>query len=441
MAAAAREGRTRRPPLRHRLVRRIGSRPSRQRRGRRPMYLLAQGTALLGVSLAIVVGSGGSLLGRVLRVALVLFLATYATLADRWAEPWLRVAIALSGGVAGVVLGYGIGVEHAVAAGLTLRVAAGLLALLVGLCMMATGTATALRMLPGRYKVLVLLCVPFSIQFVLAPMVGAVAAANPMPGQLGDITPGDRGLVYDDVELRASGAVVRGWYIPSRNSAAVILVHDSGSTRSSMLSRAVALARHGYGVLLFDTRGNGLSTGEPMELGWSTDLDVRAAVSYVAERYDVSPSKIAVVGVGRGGEAALTAAASDERIAGVVVEGIGRRTPVDTLTLPFTPRGWLQAGVESMTYVSAAVLRQTFPPRSLRSAIKAVNPRPVLLIADEDSVLTSRVYGRASPSNVRVWELPTTPRGEAYTLHSADWEWYVTGFLARSLNPKWVPAQ
>lgn len=405
------------------------------------MYLLAQGTALLGVSLAVVVAPGGSWLGRVLRVAIVLFLATYATLADRWADPWPRVVIAVTGGVTGVVLGYGIGVEQALTAGLTWRVTAGLLAFLVGLCMAITGVVTMLRMLPGRYKALVLLSVPLSLLFVIAPTVAAISAANPVPGRLGPVTPGDRGLVYDDVELRVGAGVVRGWYIPSRNSAAVVLVHDGGSTRSSMLSRAVALARHGYGVLLFDTRGNGLSDGDPMEFGWSADKDVRAAVSYLSDRYDVASSKIAVIGVGRGGEAALTAAASDDRIAGVVAEGIGRRTPADTLTLPFVPRGWIQAGVESVTYVGTAVLRQTLPPRGLRGAIKAINPRPVLLVADEDSVLTSRVYGQASRSNVRVWELPTTPRGEAYTLHSADWEWYVTGFLARSLNPRWVPPQ
>ena len=70
---------------------------------------------------------------------------------------------------------------------------------------------------------------------------------------VGTTTPGDRGLSYRDVELHTTdGVTLSGWYIPSANHAAVALLHGAGSTRSSVLDHAVVLARHGYGVLLFD---------------------------------------------------------------------------------------------------------------------------------------------------------------------------------------------
>lgn len=41
------------------------------------------------------------------------------------------------------------------------------------------------------------------------------------------------------------------------------------------------LARHGYGALLVDTRGHGLSGGHVMDFGWWGDRDLAAAVSFL----------------------------------------------------------------------------------------------------------------------------------------------------------------
>src|SRR5512141_2874574 len=70
------------------------------------------------------------------------------------------------------------------------------------------------------------------------------------------ITPADRGLSYEDVSLLThDGLTLRGWYVPSHNVAAIILLHGYGGNRLEMLDRAALLARHGYGVLLYDERG------------------------------------------------------------------------------------------------------------------------------------------------------------------------------------------
>ena len=42
------------------------------------------------------------------------------------------------------------------------------------------------------------------------------------------------------------------------------------------------LARHGYGVLLFDRRGEGRSDGDPNAWGWGGDRDVKAAAAWLA---------------------------------------------------------------------------------------------------------------------------------------------------------------
>ena len=71
------------------------------------------------------------------------------------------------------------------------------------------------------------------------------ASFAPRPA-LGGQTPADLGLAYRDVTFPSSdGVTLAGWYIPSRNGAAVVLLHGAGSTRSGVLDQAAVLAGRG----------------------------------------------------------------------------------------------------------------------------------------------------------------------------------------------------
>jgi len=49
-------------------------------------------------------------------------------------------------------------------------------------------------------------------------------------------SPADRGLSYREVSFPTSdGGRLSGWYVPSTNRAAVVLLHGAGSTRSDVL--------------------------------------------------------------------------------------------------------------------------------------------------------------------------------------------------------------
>jgi uncharacterized protein len=62
------------------------------------------------------------------------------------------------------------------------------------------------------------------------------------------------GAKHEEVSFTtADGLRLQGWYVPSRNGAAVI----SFPGRKGTQKPARLLARHGYGVLLFDRRGEG----------------------------------------------------------------------------------------------------------------------------------------------------------------------------------------
>ena len=82
-----------------------------------------------------------------------------------------------------------------------------------------------------------------------------------------------------DVRFRTSdGLRLHGSYVPSRNGAAVIVAFG----RKGSQPHARMLARHGYGVLIFDRRGEGRSDGDPNSYAWNDgELDLRAAVDFL----------------------------------------------------------------------------------------------------------------------------------------------------------------
>ena len=126
------------------------------------------------------------------------------------------------------------------------------------------------------------------------------------------------------------GLKLEGWYIPSRNGAAVIAFPG----RKGPQRQARMLAKHGYGVLLFDRRGEGRSEGEPNTFGWGGDEDVKAAVRYLHTRADVDPKRIGAIGLSVGGEMLLEAAAETKDIAAVVSDGAGARSMGEMLDTP-----------------------------------------------------------------------------------------------------------
>jgi uncharacterized protein len=268
----------------------------------------------------------------------------------------------------------------------------------------------------------------------------AVAATNVPRTSVGATTPGDRGLAYEDVEFEtADGVVLSGWYIPSRNGAAVVLMHGSGSTRSGVLDQAVVLAENGFGVLLFDARGHGRSDGRAMDFGWYGEVDASAAVTFLQAQRDVNDERIAAIGMSMGGEQAIGAAAADPRIRVVIAEGATNRTAADKawLSEEFGWRGAVQERIEWLTYGIADALTAANQPITLREAVAAAAPRPVLLIAAgavENEPLSGRYIQRGSPDTVELWVVPDTGHTAALDTHPAEWEQRVTAFLAAALQ-------
>jgi hypothetical protein len=139
------------------------------------------------------------------------------------------------------------------------------------------------------------------------------------------------GAAYENVEFTTSdGLKLKGWYIPSKNGAAVI----SFPGRSGTQNEARMLARHGYGVLLFDRRGEGESEGDPNAFGWQGERDIHAAVAFLQRRSDVDPARIGGIGLSVGGEMMIEAAAESSALKATRVRGRSGRSVRDILANP-----------------------------------------------------------------------------------------------------------
>ena len=226
--------------------------------------------------------------------------------AARWWAVHLGV---LAVGLVALAVGAGLGLRHYAVEGWGPPAVVGLLLLAGGLVCSGWATLRLLAALRRRWWPLALALLLVATYISLWTLGQAVAASYAPRPELGGRTPADLELAYRDVTFPSSDGVdLAGWYVPTRNGAAVALLHGAGSTRSDVLGQAAVLARHGYGVLLFDARGHGESAGRGMDFGWYGTADVSGAVDFLTRQPDVSPDRVGLVGLSMGGEEAIGAA-------------------------------------------------------------------------------------------------------------------------------------
>jgi pimeloyl-ACP methyl ester carboxylesterase len=91
------------------------------------------------------------------------------------------------------------------------------------------------------------------------------------------------------------------------------------SQRTDVLTLVSALQDHQFNVFVFDFLGHG-STPGITTLGYRETAELEAAVQALSTRDDVNPKRFGLWGVNLGGFVALEVAASDPRIAALIVD-------------------------------------------------------------------------------------------------------------------------
>ena len=131
-------------------------------------------------------------------------------------------------------------------------------------------------------------------------------------------------MSVESVEFEsADGIALSGWLMPGRpDLPPLVLCHDLGQSKASLINLAIALRKAGFTVLLFDQRGHGESAGDHSTLGLKEKRDLLGAVDFLAAHQDIDARRIGVYGAGMGAHAAVLAAADRPALKVLVLDAL-----------------------------------------------------------------------------------------------------------------------
>jgi uncharacterized protein len=352
-------------------------------------------------------------------------------------RPGARAAFALFFGVLGIVIG---GIEPAYygpKVGLSGDDYTGLLALAGGAVLLSVGAVTLWRSRRRddghirRYgrRVLLTLAGALVASFILFPLslsYGFTHAARTKTES------GNLGAPYRDVAFETSdGLRLKGWFVPSKNGATVIVFPGKKGTQK----HARMLTQHGYGVLVFDRRGEGESEGDPNALGWAFHRDVEGALRFLRGRADVDDERIGAIGLSVGGEALLEASAKTRGFAAIVSDGAGARSVREDVV---HMRASKVPEIVSSAVMTAGVtiFANELPPPSLVDLVPKIAPTAVFFIhatkgaGGEDN---NPDYFDAAGTPKRIWKIETS-HTHGLTDYPDEYEQRVIAFFDRTLR-------
>jgi pimeloyl-ACP methyl ester carboxylesterase len=271
------------------------------------------------------------------------------------------------------------------------------------------------------------------VVFVAVPLRAADAMSYPPRLPVCCQTPADFGLAYEDVAFpTADGLTLRGWYIPGHNGATILLVHGGGGNRLGIgqLEQAAALARRGFGVLLFDLRGHGESDGAQLSF---TGADVLAALSYLRSRREIDPDRFGALGLSLGAIGIVHTAASDDGLQAIALDGLGQSGVAD-FPPPAAPSDLITAAQHEVIFL---ILRQRgVVDAPVIDALRQLPPIPKLFISGAGQELEReavRRYFAATGEPKRLWEIPEGSHAYTWAARPREYTQRIVDFFTQAM--------
>lgn len=252
------------------------------------------------------------------------------------------------------------------------------------------------------------------------------------------------------------GSRLKGTYLQRETGyrrGVLVYCHELNGDRWNATPYIEGLRTNGYDVFTFDFRNHGSSDCIPdyEPLPWVTRHevdDVLAAVGYVCEREGIG--RVGVLGVSKGGTAALAAATEDCRIRALILDGV---IPTEQMQVYFTRRFM-------PIYVKHSDFLQMLPDFSLgmlgvwaklilgvRRKCRFINVQqtaarlrvPVLFIHGmQDSyvpVATVESLCRKVKSDAQLWVVPKAKHNGAIRLFPKPYSFRALSFFDQHLRP------
>ena len=237
----------------------------------------------------------------------------------------------------------------------------------------------------------------------------------------------------EEVELEGEGGVpLRGWFVPPKSGALVILVTGLGGNRASLLPEAELMARAGYGIFSWDARASGESGGNVATWGVLEALDIAQAVRFARARPEVK--RVALLGFSVGASAVSRAAANDPSISAVILYATWTNLR-DEIRYKTSKGGPFAASAALLGFRLSGTDIDAIRPED---DMKRIAPRPVLFVSgrvdgDTPPAIMDRMFELSSPPK-QIWKLPNVGHGGYEQASPAEYEQHVLGFLDQYLQ-------
>ncbi len=230
-----------------------------------------------------------------------------------------------------------------------------------------------------------------------------------------------------------SGARLEGWWVASKNRAAIVLVHGHGANRAQLSPELALLAAHGYGVLAFDLPGQGNSGGDLVTWGDREQGSLKAAIAFVQARPGVDPDRIGALGFSMGGSTVVQVASEDPRLKAIAITGT-YTTLYDELDHDSARWGPLSQLPMRWSIAWAGVNLDRVRPVDV---ICKVAPRPVLIIdGDHDAFAPLDMEQRladAACAPKEYWIVPGASHGDYAAVDRAGYTQRLTALFDGAL--------
>jgi dipeptidyl aminopeptidase/acylaminoacyl peptidase len=172
------------------------------------------------------------------------------------------------------------------------------------------------------------------------------------------------------------GLRLAGWAAPSKNRAAVVVVHGTNAERSSTLNEVRLLSDAGFGILALDLPGQGGSEGRTL-WGVAERRSISSAVDWLKSQPDVDPTRIGGLGISMGGYILAQAASTDSRLRAVVLAAAPTDVPEQT-RYASGRWGWLSEIPADWALRASGMPTGDMLPTQV---IKNISPRAVFIVA------------------------------------------------------------
>jgi len=238
------------------------------------------------------------------------------------------------------------------------------------------------------------------------------------------------GLVEVDV-ARLGEPRLAAWYVPSRNTAAVVLVHGTGADRSSLLAETRLLAAGGFGVLPIDLPGQGQSEGRSY-WGVPERRAIIAAVEWLRDRPEVDGSRIGGFGLSMGAYVLTQAAVLCADLRALTLAAC----PTDVVE-----QNWLSSsrwGLLSQLPTYWALRASGMPLDMMpKDVIGKIAPRAVFIIGGEADravrpAMTTQLHAAAG-SPKELWIVPHAHHGDYAQVVPEEYAFRLLDFYRRRL--------